>query len=176
MKLIFFKIMLLVLLSMTYSCASMLKLSDQSSSNSFSEQSSTAQVTAKVTNSKEANIAFNKALAAIKINDSSAAENAFKTMLLEGVKSPTALNHYAIFLREQWRMEEAEDIYLRALKYSPNNAMTHWNLAIFYELYRGDYKQALVHYQAYQQFAESPDKRVVYWISDLTRRLEKESS
>ena len=173
MKYFVLKILIIVLISMTISCSSMLTISEQSlsASHSFSDKHSTAQVT----DSKAANQALNKALLAIEMQDIAAADRAFKAMLLAGAKSPLALNHYAVFLREQWRMEEAEKMYLQALKTSPNNAMTHWNLAIFYELYRGNYKQALLHYQAYQQYATSPDKRVIHWISDLNRRIEKEA-
>ena len=53
--------------------------------------------------------------------------------------------------------------------------MTHWNLAVFYDLYKGDYRQAVVHYKAYQKYAERPDKRVEYCITDLTRRVNQES-
>jgi len=174
MKYFLLKILMIVLISITSSCSIIKTFSDQSLSarDSFSDKNSTAEVT----DSKEANIALNTALLAIKLQDIGTADKAFKAMLLAGAKSPVALNRYAVFLREQWRMEEAEAMYLKALKVSPNNAMTHWNLAIFYELYRGDYKQALLHYQAYQQYATSPDKRVIHWISDLNRRLEKEST
>ena len=128
-----------------------------------------------VEDSRAVKLALEKALSAIKQNDDAAADSAFKSMLDLGAKSPGALNHYAIYLRRQWRMDEAETIYRQALAFSPNNAMTHWNIAVFYELYRGDYKQAVVHYKAYQQNAELPDKRVVHWIADLTRRVSQEN-
>lgn len=174
MKYFVLKILMIVLISITSSCSSIKIFSDQSFSarDSFTNKNSTIQIT----DSKEANVELNKALSAIKMQDIATADEAFKAMLLAGARSPVALNRYAVFLREQWRMEEAEAMYLQALKTSPNNAMTHWNLAIFYELYRGDYKQALLHYQAYQQYATSPDKRVIHWISDLNRRLEKEAT
>ena len=174
MKYFVLKILMIVLISITSSCSSIKILSDQSLSarDSFTNKNSTIQIA----DSKEANLELNKALSAIKMQDIATADEAFKAMLLAGARSPVALNRYAVFLREQWRMEEAEAMYLQALKTSPNNAMTHWNLAIFYELYRGDYKQALLHYQAYQQYATSPDKRVIHWISDLNRRLEKEAT
>ncbi|MFB1001682.1 MAG: tetratricopeptide repeat protein [Pseudomonadales bacterium] len=174
MSYILLRILILVSIVMTSSCSSFLNFSDQSSSanNAHTERESNTQIV----DNKKASVELNRALSAIEDHDMAAAESAFKAMLLAGAQSPTALNHYAIFLREQWRMEEAEAMYLQALKNSPNNAMTHWNIAIFYELYRGDYQQALDHYQAYQQYAASPDKRVIHWISDLNRRIEKESS
>lgn len=111
------------------------------------------------------------ALSALEQGNPVLADTAFQLMMEQGAKSPEALNHYAIFLREQWRLEEAEKVYKTALKYSPNNAMTHWNIAILYEMYRGDYSQAVKHYQAYQQGVIEPDKRVAGWIIDLHNRL-----
>ena len=184
MKCLMSNILMLVLLLLISSCSSFQMFSEQSLSanNAPSEEGSDAKVIdtkvidTKVIDSKAAKIALSKALTAIQLNDIAAADHAFKAMVLAGAQSPTALNHYAVFLREQWRMDEAESVYLKALKSSPNNAMTHWNLAIFYELYRGEYKQALFHYQAYQQYAIAPDKRVIHWISDLNRRIEKGAS
>lgn len=179
MKYLMSNILMLVLLLLISSCSSFQMFSEQSLSanNAPSEEGSDAKVIdTKVIDSKAAKIALSKALTAIQLNDIAAADHAFKAMVLAGAQSPTALNHYAVFLREQWRMDEAESVYLKALKSFPNNAMTHWNLAIFYELYRGEYKQALFHYQAYQQYAIAPDKRVIHWISDLNRRIEKGAS
>ena len=114
---------------------------------------------------------LNEALAAVAGQDYQQADKAFTDMLAAGARSPASLNHYAIYLREQWRIDEAEQVYQQALKYSPIDAMTHWNIAILYELYKGDYKQAVAHYQQYQQYASEPDKRVAAWIGDLQRRI-----
>lgn len=158
-------------------CA-LLMLSGCSGLSSLSEQSLFVEgsgATSTISDSRAVKVELDKALYAVKKGDVEAADKAFKAMLAQGAKSPVSLNHYAIYLREQWRMDEAEKIYLLALANSPNDSMTHWNLAIFYELYRGDYQQALVHYQNYQQHAKLPDKRVKHWIVDLTRRIKQES-
>ena len=112
------------------------------------------------------------ALASVAQHDFSAADTGFKKMLDMGARSPYALNHYAIYLREQWRIDEAETIYLKALQFSPSNAMTHWNIAVLYELYRGDFELALQHYRQYKTFALTPDSRINGWIADLERRLQ----
>ncbi len=111
------------------------------------------------------------ALKALEDGDTGAAEQAFQRLLEAGARSPTALNHYAIFLREQWRIDEAEEIYQLSLEYSPENAISHWNVGVLYEVYKGDYPQALSHYQQYQKFSTEPDPRIKGWIADLTRRI-----
>ncbi len=111
-----------------------------------------------------------KALQAIDKNDAVAAAAAFDEMIKKGARSPASLNHYAIYLREQWQLEEAEQVYRRALEVSPHDAMTHYNLGILYDLYLGKSELALQHYRKYQTIVEQPDKRVKAWIMDLERR------
>ncbi len=98
----------------------------------------------------------------------------FQEMMMHEPRSPDALNSYAIFLREQWRLQETEAVYLRALKYSPNDAMTHWNMAVLYDLYLGKPDSALKHYEAYQQLVEEPDRRVHGWIVDMQHRVKQQ--
>lgn len=127
----------------------------------------------KISDSRSVKNILAKALAAVEQSDIENADLEFQLMMEQGAKSPDSLNHYAIFLREQWRLDEAEKVYKQALKNSPKDPMTHWNIAVLYELYRGDYQQALEHFKAYQQSAPEADKRVAIWVGDLTRRLEQ---
>ena len=53
---------------------------------------------------------------------------------------------------------------------APNDAMTHYNLGILYDIYLGKTELALQHYRKYQQVLAEPDKRVGGWIKDLERR------
>jgi len=125
---------------------------------------------AQISDSRSVQNLLAKALQAIDSNDSEAAAAAFTAMLEKGAKSPASLNHYAIYLREQWQLEQAEEVYLRALVSAPNDAMTHYNLGILYDIYLGKSELALKHYQKYQQVIAEPDKRVGGWINDLKRR------
>lgn len=111
-----------------------------------------------------------RALLAIDSNDREAAAAAFDEMMAKGARSPASLNHYAIYLREQWLLEDAEKVYLQALVAAPNDAMTHYNLGILYDIYLGKTELALQHYRKYQQVLDEPDKRVGGWIKDLERR------
>lgn len=114
---------------------------------------------------------LSRAMKAYEGNDVANADLLFQELMTYEPRSPESLNSYAIFLREQWRFEEAEKLYLRALRYSPNNTMSHWNIAVLYDLYLGQPDKALQHYQAYQQFAEEPDRRIHSWLVDLQHRI-----
>lgn len=126
-----------------------------------------------VKDNRSVKTALQAAMAAVDVGDNASAAQHFEQMMEQGAQSPASLNHYAIFLREQWRIDEAEQVYQQALKHSPADAMTHWNLAILYELYKGDNQQALAHFSRYKELAAEPDKRVNIWITDLSRRVEQ---
>ncbi len=116
------------------------------------------------------------ALAASTAGDIDAADDAFAQMMALQPRSPLTLNHYAIYLREQWRIDEAEAVYREALKLVDNDWLTHWNIAVLYELYRGDLPQAKKHFEAYRKAAAEPDPRVDRWLVDLDRRIAQQES
>jgi len=108
-------------------------------------------------------------------DDVASAELLYQEMMAHNPRSPDVLNSYAIFLREQWRLEEAERVYHRALRFSPDSVMTHWNIAVLYDLYLGDPRKALDHYEAYKRIAEKPDRRVHSWVVDLQHRIKQKA-
>jgi len=116
-----------------------------------------------------------KATQAVEEGNLNAGMQHYEEMLSLGVSFPQTLNQYAIFLRQHWHLEAALAVYKDALSMNKNHAVTHWNLAIYYELYRGEFNLALDHYRMYQQFARSPDLRVASWIKDLERRTAGQS-
>lgn len=87
-------------------------------------------------------------------------------------KNLDAYNQLALLKREAGEFERAEALYRQALEVWPFHARTHLNLGILLDLYRGEGEQALLHYRAYQQRQEEPDRRVAGWIVDLQRRLD----
>jgi Tfp pilus assembly protein PilF len=99
------------------------------------------------------------------------AESEFKRTLQINPNNIAAYNQYAIWLRTQNRMQEAEAIYRQALAHAPDNADTHLNLGILYDMYMGRLPQALEQYQRYLELNDDEKSPVKGWVVDLQRRL-----
>jgi len=106
----------------------------------------------------------------------------YRKALVLNKRNLTAYNSYAIFLRQQGRFNEAGQYYQKALAIWPNDAGTHRNLGILYELYMGRLAEAQQHYLKYLQLREQaaqvfipdrPYKQVKGWTIDIVRRLER---
>ena len=112
-------------------------------------------------------------------NNSQAAEVFYQKARAVNVLNLDAHNRYAVFLREQGRLSEAEQVYLDALAVWQEHPDSHRNLAILYDLYMGRFDEALNHYRQYALLIDeegSPeDKQVKRWISDLQRRLKQQA-
>lgn len=114
---------------------------------------------------------LNLALVYRHANNNRQAEHWFKQSIARNRNNLLAYNQYGIFLREQGRFEQAEKTYQLALSVSEADADTHLNIGILYDLYRGDKKAALAHFNRYQALQHSEDRVVAGWIVDLERQL-----
>ncbi len=85
-------------------------------------------------------------------------------------ENPVIYDYLARIYRDNGKFEMARDNYLRAIDIAPDYAPAQRNLAILYDLYLGQTKDALTHYQHYQRLAATPDKYVAIWIRDLAKR------
>lgn len=79
-------------------------------------------------------------------------------------------NELGIVYRQDGKFSDAQRQYRKALDAEPDYALAHLNIAILYDLYLQDPKQALPHYQRYQQLLPAADGVVAKWIIDLQRR------
>ncbi len=104
--------------------------------------------------------------------DETAAENAFNQAIAINANNLTAYNQLALLYRESGDFDQAEVLYQQALARWPHHPDSHRNLGILYDLYLGRREQALLHYRAYQQLQDEPDREVAGWIVDLERQLE----
>jgi Flp pilus assembly protein TadD len=79
-------------------------------------------------------------------------------------------NELGIVYRQEGKFDDARRQYNKALDIDPNYALAHLNLAILYDLYLQEPKEALPHYQRYQQLLPAEDGAVAKWIIELQRR------
>jgi tetratricopeptide (TPR) repeat protein len=92
------------------------------------------------------------------------------TMLGQAVglnpKNVTALNWLGSLQREAGQFAQAETTFLKALAVKPDDARTHFNLGLLYDVALNQPAAALTHYQAAQKTL--PDPRLKVWIARLT--------
>ena len=81
-------------------------------------------------------------------------------------------NNLALLLREQSQFLEAVTLLQEGLRYSPDTADLHYNLAVIAELYLLDLELALAHYRKFRALTEQEGQLVAGWIADLERRLD----
>jgi len=79
-------------------------------------------------------------------------------------------NELGIIYRQEGKFDDARHQYDKALDADPDYALAHLNLAILYDLYLQEPKEALPHYQRYQQLLPAEDGVVAKWIIELQRR------
>jgi Flp pilus assembly protein TadD len=79
-------------------------------------------------------------------------------------------NELGIVYRQEGKFDDARRQYNKALDADPNYALAHLNIAILYDLYLQEPKEALPHYQRYQQLLPAEDAVVAKWIIELQRR------
>ena len=79
-------------------------------------------------------------------------------------------NELGVIHRQEGKFDDARRAYRQALDVDPDYALAHLNIAILYDLYLQEPKQALPHYQRYQQLLPAEDKTVTKWIIELQRR------
>lgn len=81
-------------------------------------------------------------------------------------------NNLALLLREQNQFREAVTLLQEGLRYSPDTADLHYNLAVIAELYLLDLELALARYRKFRALTEQEGQLVAGWIADLERRLD----
>jgi Tfp pilus assembly protein PilF len=104
------------------------------------------------------------------LGDHSSAENAFKKAIDTNNSNIEAYNQLGMLYRRHNRLDEAQFIYEEGLRRDPDNTSIHWNLGILYDRYLTNPRQALQHYQRYQQLTTSEDPRLLAWIAELEAR------
>lgn len=104
-------------------------------------------------------------------NDLEQAEQAFIKAISLDVTNFVAYNHRGVIMRQRGDFTAAKAMYQTAIKYNPDYANAHINIAILYDIYLYDLEQALYHYKKYQSLSSDSDELVGKWIVDVQRQI-----
>lgn len=113
---------------------------------------------------------INIGLIHLKKNRLKKAEAAFKKAIQINRDNAVSYNLLGVVYRRSGKFIEAKEAYQKALSKDPEYANAHLNLGVLYDIYMDDIKRALHHYEEYQKYTKTADKRVAKWIVDLNRR------
>lgn len=88
--------------------------------------------------------------------------------------NPDAYVLYGVMEREQGEFEKAEALYKKAIAVWPHNAAAHLNLGILFDMYRGQFDDALKHLEMSARIeGANASKELKGWIIDIKRRQAK---
>ena len=120
-----------------------------------------------------AHIALGMAYAAI--DDLDRAEASLQQALELNPRHTAAHNELGLVQRRKGQFGEARSSYEAALAQFSDYHYAHRNLAILCDLYLGDSRCALEHYEAYSLIVPEDDE-VVKWIADLRNRVDSQET
>jgi len=103
------------------------------------------------------------------------ARQLFEAALAAGPVHAPALNRLGVADRRLGRLADARGAYERAIAADPAFPGAERNLAILFDLYLGDARAALAHYERYQTLTNGTDAEVTAWLAELRTRLARAS-
>lgn len=88
------------------------------------------------------------------------------------MQNAQAQNILGLVAVENGDIQQAEQAYVRALTSNGRYAQAHYNLALIYDIYYQDLRNAIKHYQAYLALTNFEDKQTLEWVQELESSLE----
>ena len=119
---------------------------------------------------------LNIGLMHLRKNQLDMAEKAFKKAIHINRDNAVGYNLLGVVYRKSGEFLQAKESYHQALSKNPDYANAHLNLGILYDIYMGNLKQAVHHYEQYQRLSNNNDKKVTKWIIDLKRRIKTDKT
>ena len=119
---------------------------------------------------------LNIGLLYLKANKLEYAEKAFKRAIQINRDNAVGYNLLGVVYRRNGKFIEAKKSYIQALSKNSKYANAHLNLGVLYDLYLNDTERALHHFEQYQVFNGSADKKVTNWILELKRRAKSKQT
>lgn len=103
-----------------------------------------------------------------------AAAASFEQAISVNELNPDAYVLYGVMVREQGDFEKAESLYKKAISVWPHNAAAHLNLGVLYDMYRGQFDNALQHLEMSARIeGDNASNELKGWIVDIKRRQAK---
>ncbi len=100
-------------------------------------------------------------------------EKLLKTALDKDPTFPQTLNLLGLIEIKKGNIRQAEKLYTQAIMQKDGYAIAHYNLALLYDTYLQDIKQAIPHYQRYLDLTDHKDVATANWLEELKSTLSK---
>jgi tetratricopeptide (TPR) repeat protein len=113
---------------------------------------------------------LNKALSQYHLKQFDLAITSLKAAEVINSSNPFSYNLQGVLAREQGKFIEAEKYYQKALSIWSDYPEAHLNIAVLFELYRGEFVKAKAHYQAYLQL-KPDDTKTKQWLAGLEIKI-----
>ncbi len=99
------------------------------------------------------------------------AKNEIKKTLELNPDLPEALNLSGMLEIEDGNIQQARELYLKALVLNDEYANAHHNIALLYDIYFQDIEKAIYHYQRYLELTKTGGRETQDWLEHLKASL-----
>ena len=113
----------------------------------------------------------NLALIYIKQEHYKKAEEHIKKSLEKNPKMAQALNMAGFIEERKGNINKAKNYYEKAIERKPDYALAHYNLALLYDVYLQNIREAIKHYQQYLSLLDEEDEKTENWVEELKFNL-----
>jgi len=118
----------------------------------------------------------NLALIYIKQERYKKAENHIQKTLEKNPEMAHALNMAGFIEERKGNINKAKTYYEEAIEKKPDYTLAHYNLALLYDVYLQNIREAIKHYQQYLSLLDGEDEKTENWIEELTFNLKSDDT